>query len=308
MSGSDLRAETIHAVGGAWRALALLHMRQKRHGLEIAHQYEMTRDEIADMAALLRHMSSASLDSLSRVTKQRAATLPHGARVLAALCERLGAQRVSFSAYGIREGLLLEAMPAEVRDIDPLVAGARALGARVSLADGFDRSLSAWLTPVFAGLRPVFGPEADARLVQTAAALADVGTRLHPDHRADVAFEQVLRAPIPGMNHPERAFLALAVHARHGGGASPEAELVRRLLGPERLERARVLGLALRLGGDLSGRAAALLAATRLVADREALVLRADRDHADLLKGEKVRKRLKALAQALGLESRLEAA
>lgn len=308
LSGSDLRAETIHAVGGAWRALALLHMRQKRHSLEIAHQYEMSRDEVAGMAALLRHMSPASLDSLSRITKQRAATLPHGARVLAALCERLGARRVSFSAYGIREGLLLEAMPAEVRWLDPLVAGARALGARVSLADRFDRSLSAWLRPVFDGLRPAFGPDADARLLEAAAALADVGVRLHPDHRADVAFEQVLRAPIPGMDHAERAFLASTVHARYGGGSPPEGELVRRLLGPERLERARVLGLGLRLGGDLSGRAATLLTATRLAPEGEALVLRADRDHAELLKGEKVRKRLKALAQGLGRDPRLEAA
>ena len=28
--------------------------------------------------------------------------------------------------------------------------------------------------------------------------LADVGVRLHPDHRADLVFEQVLRAPIAG--------------------------------------------------------------------------------------------------------------
>ena len=79
--------------------------------------------------------------------------------------------------------------------------------------------------------------------------------RLHPDHRADLVFDQVLRAPIAGMNHAERAFLACACfrppHRRPDG---PRAALVVRLLTPERLQRARALGAAMRLGCDLSGR------------------------------------------------------
>ena len=307
-SAPNVQAETLHAVGGAWRALALLHMRQKGHRLEIVHKYEMTCGEVADLARLLSIQSEESLGRLAKLAKQRAATLPHGARVLAALCERSGAQRVSFSAYGIREGLLLDAMPAEVRALDPLVERCRALGVRVGLSDGFDRSLAAWLKGALEGQKTFFAPDRAIRLAEAGAALADIGARLHPDHRADVAFEQVLRAPVPGMDHTERAFLAAAMHTRYGGGGLPENELLLRLLGREGLDRAKVLGLALRLGSDLSGRAPSLLNATRLTREGEVLVLRAARPQADLLLGEKVTKRLGALAQALGLTARLEAA
>ena len=57
-----------------------------------------------------------------------------------------------------------------------------------------------------------------------------------------------------------------------------------------------------------SGRAPSLLNATRLTRDGDDLVLRAARPQADLLLGEKVNKRLGALANALGLHARLEAA
>ena len=131
---------------------------------------------------------------------------------------------------------------------------------------------------------------------------------MRADHRADVAFEQVLRAPVAGIVHAERAFLAAAVHARYGGQSLPEAALVSRLLGRDGLERARVHGLGLRLASDLSARSAALLALTRLGVEDGELVLRVGHQHADLLRGDKVRKRLGSLAQALDLTARLETA
>lgn len=304
---AGFHAETLHAVGGAWRSLALLHMRHVGHQLEIVHQYEMTAAEVDDIAAILTRLSRASLEKLARTNKARAMTLPHAALVLSRLCRKLGAKTVSFSAYGLREGLLLENMPDGIRRRDPLIEGCRALGDRDSLARGMDRIMAAWLKPVIDPLEPLFGPGRDGLMLCAGAALADVGSRLHPDHRADVAFEQVLRAPVAGLIHAERAFLASAVHARYGGQTPPEAELVNRLLGREGLERARVHGLGLRLASDLSGRSAALLAATRLGVEDSELVLRVSSDQADLLRGEKVRKRLGALAQALGLAARMEA-
>lgn len=305
-AAGDLKARTLHAVGGAWRSLALLHMRQKGHDLEIVHQYEMSATDVDDLATLLAHQSKASLEKLARTNKARAMTLPHAAVVLSRLCRRLGVKTVSFSAFGVREGVLLETMPEGVRSRDPLVAGCRALGDRQSLARGLDRVVRRWLEPVLQPLKPHFSVDRDALLLAAGAALADVGSRLHPDHRADVAFEQVLRAPVAGVVHAERAFLAAAVHARYGGQALPEASLVNRLLGRDGLERARVHGLGLRLASDLSARSEALLALTRLAVEDSDLVLRVAQEHADLLRGDKVRKRLGALAQALGLTARME--
>lgn len=305
-AADGLNARTLHAVGGAWRSLALLHMRQQGHQLEIVHQYEMSAAEVDEMASLLGRLSRASLEKLARTNKARALTLPHAAHVLSRLCRKLEANTVSFSAYGLREGLLLEAMPSEVRARDPLLEGCRALGDRESLERGLDRVMTAWLKPTLSRLAPYFSEERDEVLLAAGAALADVGSRLHPDHRAVVAFEQVLRAPVAGLTHPERAFVASAIHARYGGHGVPEPQLMARLLGDEGMERARIHGLALRLASDLSARSAEILSTTRLVARDGDLILRVDEPHADLLRGEKVRKRLGALAQALDLSAQME--
>jgi exopolyphosphatase/guanosine-5'-triphosphate,3'-diphosphate pyrophosphatase len=139
--------------------------------------------------------------------------------------------------------------------------------------------------------------------------LADLGARLHPDHRAELAFDQVLRAPIPGQTHPERAFLAAAVFARHTSGPlGPVGDGIERILSPERLRRARALGAAIRLGCDLSGRIPTLLAASTLTHDGDLVTLTLKRSAADLLLGEQTKKRLQALAGVLELEGKIRTA
>jgi exopolyphosphatase/guanosine-5'-triphosphate,3'-diphosphate pyrophosphatase len=142
--------------------------------------------------------------------------------------------------------------------------------------------------------------------MSAACRLADLGARLHPDHRADLVFEQVLRAPIAGQTHAERAFLATAAYARHSTAFNPpEADVLERLLTPARLKRARALGAAIRLGCDLSGRSAPLLAKSRLSIDKTQLLLTAEPGYADLLLGEQTSKRAGTAAQLLGLKLKI---
>ena len=212
--------------------------------------------------------------------------------------------RVSLSAYGRREGLLLDALPAEARGRDPLIEGCAAIGARQGAAEHLGPVLQAWLAPVWGRLAPLFPDGGDAVLLAAACRLADMGARLHPDHRAGLAFDQVLRAPTPGQSHPERAFLAAAVFARFTA-APPASRRLERLLSPERLRRARALGAAMRLGCDLSGRSAELLFRTRLTLDDQGLLLSVEKDAQDLTLGEQTKKRLASLAGALQLEHRI---
>jgi exopolyphosphatase/guanosine-5'-triphosphate,3'-diphosphate pyrophosphatase len=145
-------------------------------------------------------------------------------------------------------------------------------------------------------------------LASAACRLADLGARLHPDHRADLVFEQVLRAPIAGQTHAERAFLAAAAFARHSSTFTPpELDVLERLLSPQKLKRARALGAAIRLGCDLSGRSAPLLSHSHLSIDKGDLLLTADPGYADLLLGEQTSKRANTLAGLLGLKLKIVA-
>ncbi|HQT53112.1 MAG TPA: Ppx/GppA phosphatase family protein, partial [Phenylobacterium sp.] len=220
--GERFATSQFQAVGGAWRNLALLHMIMADYPLRVAHQYEMTRADAQDVARFVSRQSRGSLERIQGLSKKRFDTLPYSALVLDALIERLGVEKVVISAYGLREGLLLEAMSPEERARDPLIEGCEALTAVRGLSQDLGLALETWLTRAFATLPPVFG-ERDAVLTAAACRLADLGARLHPDHRADLAFDQVLRAPIAGMTHAERAFLACVAFARHSSApVTPE--------------------------------------------------------------------------------------
>lgn len=304
----DFSARRFHAVGGAWRNLALLHMRMGAYPLEIVHQYALSARDALDLARFIARQSRGSLERIEGVSKKRLETLPYAALVLEGLVERLGVERVEISAYGVREGLLFEAMSPEVRRLDPLVEGFAALGARMGVAQGLGAALEIWLRPALEKLPPVFPEGREPVLIAAAARMADAGAQFHPDHRADLVFDLALRAPIAGCDHAERAFIAVAAFARYDGrDASPAPNVVGRVLDPDRVQRARVLGAALRLGADLCGRSPDLLARTTLAVGKDAVTLSASPDDAALLLGDAARKRLQALADLLDREPRLRA-
>jgi exopolyphosphatase/guanosine-5'-triphosphate,3'-diphosphate pyrophosphatase len=299
------QADTLNAVGGAWRNLALLHMRMSDYPLEIVHQYEIGRRDMLDAARVIGQQSRGSLERVPGIAKRRLENLPHAATVLEGVIEGLGVQRISLSAFGVREGLLFQAMTEDVRRRDPLLSGCAALAGRQPIAEALGRALEDWLGDAFAELEAVFG-ERDRTLIGAACRLAEFGAALHPDHRADLVFEQVLRAPIGGMTHPERAFLACAAFSRHDAAPTvPRPQLVSRLLSPERLLRARALGAALRLGCELSGRNPELLRRANLQIKPGVLLLEAEAEWGPILFGEQTAKRASSLAQLLERNARL---
>ena len=173
-------------------------------------------------------------------------------------------------------------------------------------AELFGSALESWLQEPFASLPSIFAGR-DGALLAAACRLADFGSQLHPDHRADLIFEQVLRAPIAGVDHGERVFLACAAFGRHTGAATmPEPDVVARLLSPERYQRARALGAAIRLGCDLSGRSPELLSHARLELRPNTISLQADNGWEATLLGEQVAKRANTLAGMLERELKIK--
>jgi exopolyphosphatase/guanosine-5'-triphosphate,3'-diphosphate pyrophosphatase len=299
------RASTLNAVGGAWRNLALLHMRISGYPLSIIHQYEIGRREILDAAHFISLQSKGSLERIEGISKRRVDALPHAAVLLETLVERLNIQSVVMSAYGLREGLVWQAMAPEIRRRDPLVAGCAAMAGRQPVAEALGQALETWAAPAFARLEPQFGAR-EIILLRAACRLAELGAQWHPDHRADLVFQQVLRAPIAGVHHTERAFLASAAFSRHTASSqTPEPALISRLLTPERQQRARALGTAMRLGCDLSGRSPELLAHTQLDFKPASVVLQAEEAWAPVLLGEQTAKRAAALASLLDRDLKL---
>jgi exopolyphosphatase/guanosine-5'-triphosphate,3'-diphosphate pyrophosphatase len=274
-------------------------MRLTSYPLEIIHQYGISAMDALETARFIARQSKGSLERMGGASKKRADTLPYAAAVMEAVIERLGVRQVEFSAYGLREGLLFEAMAERTRAQDPLIEGMAALDGRTAEAQAFGATLEDWIAPAFAALPPIFGERRDRVMIGAACRISELGARLHPDQRATLAFEQVLRAPVPGQNHAERAFLASTIFARYTAIADPpETHIISRVLSFDGQRRAKALGAAIRLGCDLCGRNPALLGQAQVSIEEESVVL--STAEPDLLLSSQTRRRAQTLAQALG--------
>jgi len=148
----------------------------------------------------------------------------------------------------------------------------------------------------------------ERRLRHAACLLADIGWRAHPDYRGEQSLNIIANAAFVGIDHPGRAYLALAVFFRHVGLIDEElSPRLRELASTRVLDRARVLGAALRVAYLVSASTTGVLPKTPMAVERTRLVLRFE-NGLKTLAGERVFVRLRQLARLIGREPVMEAA
>jgi len=292
--------EAFYAVGGAWRALARLHMTQSGYPLSIIHNYEIPLDDIMTLARRVFRGGKGRL-ILNGVAEKRLATLPLASLVLYRLLKRIVPRRFVISAMGLREGMVHDRLGDEIRRHDPLLMVCRDMAAREGRFAQHGDELMAWMDPLFGGEAPQ-----DTRLRRAACLLSDIGWRGHPNYRAELALFQVLHGHFFGIDHWERAQIGLALFACYGGDIAENCtRTAHRLLSEAQTARAEKIGLALRLGQRLSGGAGGVLADCRLSNDGGLITLSVARAQEHLL-GEVVERRLQALAGAMAKTGRIK--
>ena len=201
-----------------------------------------------------------------------------------------------FSALGLREGLLYSQLDKSEQYLDPLVEGAQLIGLPLSRVPDFAPALVPWTAKLFSGETP-----AEIRLRVAVCALSDIAWRDSPDLRAEESFRRVLQFPFIGIDHPERVYLATAIHARYAG--RPDAPWLSPAIGlltPSARSRAQILGRAILLAYRFSGGVPAVLAGARLQIEADCVRLEVAAA-ARAPDSEVVGDRLKLLAAALGV-------
>ena len=284
----------LYLVGGAWRALARIHIAQTNYPLNIVHHYTISREEARDLTGVIAAASRKVLEKLPGAPRRRVDDLPLAAVTLRRVLRATRPRRVVFSANGLREGWYMQHIAAGSRGQDPLLAAAQDT-AQLRRDPNLPPALLAWTQPLF-----VAESRESRRLREAACWLSDIGSHDHPEYRAEQSFLRVLHQPGVTLDHHARAFLALVTALRYE--AEPEAPFLapaRMLLSAEALNRATVLGCALRLAYTLSAGTTDLLEATRLLVG-EALILRLA-PGTGVFAGDSVTRRLERLALAIGL-------
>ncbi|MFT4097027.1 MAG: exopolyphosphatase [Rhodoblastus sp.] len=298
-----LPGRTFYAVGGTWRALARLHMLQRSYPLNVMHNYEIPARDAEDFAELLERVDIDSLNAVDSISAQRRPLLAYGAIVLDEIIKRGKPRAIVMSAAGVREGLLYEQLPPDQRALDPLLWSASEFNLLRSRAPQHGKELADWYDDFFASTDL---PDADynRRLRRAACLMSDIAWRAHPDYRGEQAFDIVANASFVGVDHPGRAFIALAIATRHLGLNEAVSPTIRSVITARLLDRARILGAAMRVAYILSAAMPGVLPKTPLRVRKRELVLELPPEFAALA-GERIANRMKALGRLIGREPKI---
>jgi exopolyphosphatase / guanosine-5'-triphosphate,3'-diphosphate pyrophosphatase len=292
---------TFYAVGGTWRALARLHMWQTGYPLHVMHGYRIPAREAQEFSHLVHRVDPTMLSRIEVVSDARRPLLAYAALVLEHAVRLARPRQVVLSALGVREGLLYSLLDPRERAKDALISAAQDLNVLRSRSPVHGEELIRW-TDRFMATSGLDETVDERRYRHAACLLADIGWRAHPDYRGEQSLNIIAHAAFVGIDHPGRAYLALAVFFRHVGLIDDElSPRLRELVSTRMLDRARVLGAALRVGYLVSAAMPGILPRTPMMVDHGRLVLRLEGDFAGLA-GERLFNRLRQLARLIGRE------
>src|SRR6266481_4220429 len=143
--------KTLYLVGGAWRAIARLHMEQTHYPLHIIHEYTIARRPAEGFLEMMAGQSRRSLERITSISRRRLDVVPIAAAILRQLIAAGRPERIIFSAFGLREGYADGLLPADPR-IGPLIAACIGFAANLSRG-GYDGDrLLRWVAPIFPDL------------------------------------------------------------------------------------------------------------------------------------------------------------
>ena len=296
--------ESLYVVGGTWRNLARIHMARANYPIRVLHHYTIPAREAAALAKVIEQLGAKSLSRIPDISERRIEALPYGALVMERLLKKMPVKQVVISAYGLREGVLFDRLSDTEKAKDPLIEGCRGLGRRLARFPETSAELKAWTDQLFS--TGALGETADeARLRAAACFLGDIGWYVHPDYRAQHSMEQILLAPLVGIDHPGRLFLARVGFHRHEGTGEPSSLFnVAAMVEEQQNKRALILGLAFRLAYTFCAATPGILPHTSLVMEKEKIIFNVPQQFEDLA-GEVVRRRLGRLAKTLDLTPQL---
>lgn len=237
----------VYAIGGSFRAIAKMHIRQSEYPLKLVHEYHLSQRMIRRISDEFSEMSEEHIAMLPGIPSKRATTMPLAAMIMGHILERTDSDQVIFSVGGIREGLLYDKLSSQEQDKDPLIASAEDLANLAGRRGKYAHELYDWMTPLFVNESPQ-----RARLRQALCLLSELAWTIDPNFRAEWAYLRILQSDMKGLTHRERITLSTALYHRYQNKWKkdyPETELV------DEYDRlwAHCVGMAANLAFQLSG-------------------------------------------------------
>ncbi len=288
---SGAKPQAFYAIGGSLRAIARLHMDRANYPLRILHQYTVSAKQFAPFLDELLAMSEDRLEKLPGLSGKRAPAIPPAALILQSIIERMQPTQLVFSASGIREGYLFEKLPPYLRSQDALIASCMEIAGKTSII-AYAHELMVWMQPLLDRKET----PSERRLRLAFCLLSDIAHHLHPEYRADWAFQRILYSSLTSLTHEERIQLGLALFHRHQYKVRDNNGILKLLTDRQR-HWARLVGTGANLAYHLSGSIAGNLHQTPLGLDKKHVAVAFVRGSEDLM-GDAIAKRISGVDEA----------
>ena len=296
---ADWEAEpgtTLYLVGGSLRAFARHVMAGLDWPISDPHGFGIDASEAVRLAEGLAARTPDQMLKKAGLSGSRLASLPDAAALLSILITSIKPDRIIFSSWGLREGLLYKGLNPASRASDPFEAVLSAFVQRCGADPDLPGKIAAWSAPIDSG-KPKAGRE---RLRLGAISLTLAAASLEPNLRTAHSVDWALGKRFVGVSPKERIMLAAAMLANAGKLSVPESW--RAIASADSLREAHAWGLAARLSRRFCGNFPAALQQSALVIEGDTLTLQVDPACAALV-NDSVQRRLKQLADLLGLGS-----
>jgi exopolyphosphatase/guanosine-5'-triphosphate,3'-diphosphate pyrophosphatase len=295
----NLAGKDFYAVGGSFRSLAKVHMARKNYPLKVIHNYKVPAEDFLNTVQIVSRMSQDSLVKIPGISIKRSDSLPYAALVLERIIKKGNPENIVFAASGVREGVLFSQLTRHKKTEDGLISGCIEMMSRIMRNPEYGYELAEWMAPLF----PEESPQSE-RLRIAACILSEISCYENTEYRAELAYRKVLDSSLIALSHKDRVFVAKALYCRYS--TYPDEYILstmQSLLSAQKIQMAQVIGSAMRLGRSLSCSNLGILKNTRLKISGDKLILdiKGNQD----LDGEAIQKRLRQLAEVIGLEARL---
>jgi len=197
-----------------------------RRGMESArtvHGTVVPRVELEHIIDLLANMSLSERQGVAGLNPVRADIIVAGLAVIAEVVARLEAREVVVSAYGIREGVLLEAARVSPVVADPGEARARSvrqLAERTNYEEPHSQHVQKLALEIFDAIGKRLGcARSDRQLLSDAALLHDIGYHINYDKHNQHSYHLIQHAELLGLTPADQIIVANV--ARYHRGATP---------------------------------------------------------------------------------------
>src|SRR5512140_1429283 len=221
----DWRGAELIGSGGTFTNLAGMFL--SRQGVRVAHSVHGTRmpwHEIEHILEMLQELTPAARLAVPGLNPGRADIIVAGLAVAAELCARVEPRSFTASAYGIREGLLLDVARVKPVVSDPGEARERSVrefAERCHYEEPHARQVQRLALQLFDAIGMRLGcSAADRAVLSDAALLHDVGYHINYQQHHKHSFHLILHADFLGMTPDEQVTAAHV--ARYHRGSAPD--------------------------------------------------------------------------------------